>query len=277
MIDSRPLVSVLMTAYNREAFIGQAIESVLSSSYTNFELIVVDDVSRDGTVQIAREMAARDKRVKVYVNDKNLTDYPNRNKAASYANGKYLKYVDSDDILYPYGLEMMVYRMECHPEAAVGLAKRGFSDRPFPVFLQPRESYYMNFMQQVFLFVNAPTSAIIRRDRFEEAGGFSGVNQFGDYEFWLKMAAHYPILLMEGDVSWDRDHPGSEKNKDDIFFKTRLWYSITKAALTNENNPLPEEVTQIALKRLRSDYKKFIVSSVLRGNIRKGLSLVNSI
>ena len=266
-----------MTAYNREEYIGQAIESVLSSSYTNFELIVVDDGSRDGTVGIARELAAKDHRIKVFVNEKNLTDYPNRNKAASYATGKYLKYVDSDDILYPFGLELMVYRMECHPEAALGLAKRGLPDRPFPVLLAPRESYYLNFMKQVFLFTNAPTSAIIRRDQFEEIGGFSGVNQFGDYECWLRMAARYPVVLMEGDVSWDRDHAGSEKNKDDIFFKSRLRYEITKTALTDAKNPLPEVEKQIALKRLRDDYKKFIIASVLKGDIKKGLSLVNSI
>ena len=270
-------MSVLMTAFNREQYIGQAIESVLSSSYTNFELIVVDDVSSDGTVEIARNLATRDSRIKVFVNENNLTDYPNRNKAASYAAGKYLKYVDSDDVLYPFGLEMMVHRMESHPEAAVGLAKRGLSDRAFPVLLQPAESYELNFVKQVFLFTNAPTSVIIRRDRFEEAGGFSGVNQFGDYECWLRMAASFPIVLMEGDVSWDRDHAGAEKNKDDIFFKSKLRYSITKAALTSSNNPLPGAATQAALKRLREDYKRFIISRVLKGDIKKGLSLVNSI
>ena len=277
MIDSRPLVSVLMTAYNREAFIGQAIESVLASTYTNFELIVVDDVSSDGTVGIARELAESDKRIKVFVNEANLTDYPNRNKAASYATGKYLKYVDSDDILYPFGLEMMVYRMECHPEAAVGLAKRGLSDRPFPVLLQPRESFYLNFVEEFYLFSNAPTSAIINRKLFYDIGCFSGVNQFGDYEFWLRIAARFPILLMEGDISWDRDHEGSEKNKDDIFFKNKLRYQITKQALQNSNNPLREQEKQIALKRARDGYRKFIISRMLKGDIKKGLSLINSI
>jgi glycosyltransferase involved in cell wall biosynthesis len=83
-----PLVSVLMTAYNRENYIVEAIESVLSSTYTNFELIVVDDGSTDNTVNIARGYAHKDDRIKVYVNTKNLGDYANRNNAAKKAKGE---------------------------------------------------------------------------------------------------------------------------------------------------------------------------------------------
>ena len=75
----------------------EAIESVLASSYSNFELIIVDDGSSDSTVSIARKYEVEDNRVKLYVNKKNLGDYPNRNYAATLAKGHYLKYLDSDD------------------------------------------------------------------------------------------------------------------------------------------------------------------------------------
>ena len=93
-----------MTEFKRDNFIKEAIESVLNSTYQNFELIIVDDASTDQTVSIAKEFALRDQRIKVYVNDQNLGDYPNRNKAASYAIGKYIKYLDSDDRIKPAGL-----------------------------------------------------------------------------------------------------------------------------------------------------------------------------
>ncbi len=99
--DARPLVSVLMTSYNREKYIAEAIRSVLASTYTHFELIIVDDHSKDSTVMIARSFADIDNRVRVHVNEKNLGDYPSRKEAASYATGKYLKYVDSDVISIP--------------------------------------------------------------------------------------------------------------------------------------------------------------------------------
>ena len=89
-----------MTAYNRQDYIAEAIESVLASTYKNFELIISDDCSSDQTLEIARGFALKDERIKVFVNEKNLGDYPNRNKAASYARGKYIQYIDSDDLLH---------------------------------------------------------------------------------------------------------------------------------------------------------------------------------
>src|ERR1041384_4534965 len=102
-----PLVSLLITAYNREQFVAEAIESVLAQTFTDFELIVVDDGSQARTIEIARRYC-KDSRVQVHVNKKNLGDYANRNRAASFARGKYLKYLDSDDVLNPHGLEVMV-------------------------------------------------------------------------------------------------------------------------------------------------------------------------
>ena len=105
---NNPIASILTTVYNREKYIAACIDSVLASSYQDWELIIVDDVSTDASVAIAKSYEKKDPRIKVYVNEKNLGDYPNRNKAASYAKGKYLKYLDADDIIYPHGLEVMV-------------------------------------------------------------------------------------------------------------------------------------------------------------------------
>src|SRR5947207_2038625 len=116
-----PLVSVLTTAYNREKYIAEAIESVLACSFKDFELIIVDDCSADRTVAIGRRYPS-ESRVRVHVNEKNLGDYPNRNRAASLAQGRYLKYVDSDDVIYPHGLEAMVGMMERFPDSGLGLA-----------------------------------------------------------------------------------------------------------------------------------------------------------
>ena len=118
---NEPLVSVLMTAYNRERYISEAIESVLTSTYTNFELIILDDCSTDRTVEIAEGFALMDPRIRVYVNENNLGDYRNRNKAAEYAKGKYIKYCDSDDKIFDWTLNYCVKMMEKHPDAGMGI------------------------------------------------------------------------------------------------------------------------------------------------------------
>ena len=138
-----PKISILTTVYNREKYLAACIDSVLASTYQDWELIIVDDVSTDISVAIARAYEQKDVRIKVYVNDKNLGDYPNRNKAASYAKGKYLKYLDADDIIYPHGLEIMVHTMEQFPEAGLGISQKVAEDiKPYPFLMDPKETFY---------------------------------------------------------------------------------------------------------------------------------------
>src|SRR5947209_14682770 len=159
-----PYVSILTTAYNREAFIGDAIESALASKFEDFELIVVDDCSSDRTVEIAKRYTT-DPRVRIFVNEKTLTDYANRNHAAQLARGHYLKYLDSDDVIYPHGLEVMVASMDKFPNAALGICRPPSPERPYPIQISPEQAYREHFLERG-LFAAAPSSSIIRADAF---------------------------------------------------------------------------------------------------------------
>lgn len=206
----QPLVSVLMTAYNREKFIGEAIESVLNSTYSNFELLIVDDGSSDNTVSIAKDYEVKDTRIKVYVNETNLGDYHNRNKAAGYAKGKYIKYVDSDDLIYSHSLAVFVMSMEKFPDAAVGIMSRvSQEDRPFPYLMQPGEAYRYHFFK-MGLFDTGPSALIFRLDKFKEIGGFSGKRYVGDTEINLRLAAKWPVVKMASSLVFWRQHEGQE-------------------------------------------------------------------
>src|SRR5919201_1268486 len=117
-----PLVSVLLTAYNREQYIAAAIESVLAQTCRDFELIITDDRSSDGTLAIARDYEGRHSRIRVHANERNLGDYGNRNFAASLARGQFLKFHDSDDVMYPHCLEVMIRYLSTTPSAAFALS-----------------------------------------------------------------------------------------------------------------------------------------------------------
>ncbi|TXD81361.1 glycosyltransferase family 2 protein [Subsaximicrobium wynnwilliamsii] len=206
----QPLVSVLMTVYNREKYIGEAIDSIIASTYDHWELIIVDDSSIDGSVAIAKSYAEKDKRINVYVNDKNLGDYPNRNQAASYAKGKYLKYVDADDMIYPHGLELLVYYMEQFPESGYGLCSLPQDKfRKFPFQLNPKEAYQRHYFEQA-LFHKAPLSAIINRQIFNERGGFTGKRMLGDFEMWNLLSQTHSVVLMPHGIAWYREHDEQE-------------------------------------------------------------------
>ena len=207
------LVSVLMTSFNREQFIGSSIESVLRSTLHEFELIIVDDCSTDRTVQIARLYEGKDQRVKVYINEKNLGDYPNRNMAASYAKGKYIKYLDSDDLMYPHCLQVMVHAMEQFPKAGYGLSCVGNPQYPYPISISPHDAYWEHFNGYGH-FDRAPGSAIIKKDAFEAVGGFSGERMIGDNELWLKIGRYYPLVKFPVDLYWARTHVGQESKSE---------------------------------------------------------------
>jgi glycosyltransferase involved in cell wall biosynthesis len=248
---SAPAISVLMTAYNRERFIAEAIESVLSSSFADFELVVVDDASRDRTAEIARQYALRDARISVVVNESNLGDYPNRNRAARLARGKYLKFVDSDDAIYPHGLEVMFSTMERFPSAALGLSAYGFNHRPHPVLLSPRDAYELEFLDGLDLFGRAPGSAIIRAEPFWQIGGFSGLNQLGDLETWLALARSFPVVTLPAALCWSRVHDAQEQHYDSLATKAALRFRLQRDALLDAACPLTPAEATWAMENLR--------------------------
>jgi glycosyltransferase involved in cell wall biosynthesis len=259
------LVSVLMVVYNHEKFVAAAIESVLKSTYKNFELIVVDDRSKDNTYKIANEYALSDSRVRVYLNEHNLGDYPNRNKAASYAKGKYLKYVDGDDLIYPWGLGLLVDMMEQFPEAGWGLCSLLQNEHKlFPFMLSPKETYEYEYFG-TGLFHKAPLSSIIKKDAFEKVGGFAIIRMAGDFEMWNKLAQKFPLVLMPDGIVWHRVHAQQESK---VLAKSYFNYHTTyekykKQYLKHVDCPLDKHQVILAIKST----KKKLLKNMLKGII----------
>ena len=97
MKEDQPLVSVITVTYNSEAYVRDAIESILASSYVNFELLIQDDQSVDSTWTIIGEY--KDTRIKAVRNEVNIGEYPNRNRALERVTGKYVLFIDGDDMI----------------------------------------------------------------------------------------------------------------------------------------------------------------------------------
>ena len=255
---ANPLVSVLMTAFNRENFIGEAIESVLASTYSNFELIIVDDCSRDSTVSIAQSYADKDQRISVHINEKNLGDYPNRNKAASYANGFYIMHLDSDDTIYNDGIEKCVNWISTFPNANFAMVNF-FNGEKNPFVIKSIDAIRTHFLKQPFLGVG-PGGTIIKRSFFESIDGFP--ERFGpsnDMFFNLKAVAQTDVVLLPEEFHFYRKHEGQEintynSNQNRYIYSNYLYY---KAALTELNVPLTKKETEMLLNKNR---RRFLVN-----------------
>ena len=94
----KPVVSVVIPTFNRQAFIGEAIESVQKQTFSDWEMLIVDDASTDNTESIVKEYVQKDPRIKYYKNEKNLGIAKTRNKCLELSQGKYIAPLDSDDI-----------------------------------------------------------------------------------------------------------------------------------------------------------------------------------
>ena len=204
---------MLLTSYNRENYVAESIESVLAQTETNFELVICDDRSSDGTVDIVRDYARRDSRIRVSINERNLGDYANRRHVARLAQGRFLKYHDSDDVMYSHCLATMVEPLEAEPRAAFAMTgPRNWPGGPCPMLLTPRLAYERELLGSG-LFQQGPASAMFRAEAFEALGGFPEVDIAGDFLFWLHACAKVNVLLVPGDLFYYRIHPGQEMVK----------------------------------------------------------------
>ncbi len=248
------LVSVIMTAYNREVFIAEAIESVLASVYPHFELIIVDDCSSDNTVIIARKFEAIDSRVKVYVNEKNLNQFPNRNRAAGYANGELLMNVDSDDTMKPDAIEYIVAQFKKFPDAKFATIY-GQHDVKETVCLSPEENIRKHFFKSDHLHVG-PGGTVIRRDYFYEIGGFPECyGPAGDSFYNIKAAANGDTLLLPYFYYNYRIHGNQELDRKESYLLNNYLYFQDAVVLPELPLSAAERKKLLAISK-----KKFLIN-----------------
>ena len=114
-----PEISVIMSVYNGEAYLKEAIESVIKQTFKNWELVIINDCSTDSTGDILAEFASKDERIKVHTNEVNLKLPASLNKAVSLCDGRYIARMDADDICLPDRLEKQYDFMEEHSDVAL--------------------------------------------------------------------------------------------------------------------------------------------------------------
>jgi glycosyltransferase involved in cell wall biosynthesis len=173
---TEPLVSVITPVYNGEAFLKECMDSVLAQDYSNFEYIVLNNASTDKTLEIATSYAKRDKRIRVYSNEKLVGVIENHNTAFRRisSESKYCKVVSADDWILPECIKRMVSLAEMHPSIGIvgSYQLSGGRDKwyvrtyglPYHVSrISGREVCRLHFLNKLDVFGN-PTSSLYRSD-----------------------------------------------------------------------------------------------------------------
>jgi glycosyltransferase involved in cell wall biosynthesis len=227
-MHSTPQVSVIINFLNAEAFIQEAIESVFAQTYDNWQLWLVDDGSTDASTDIALCYAAQySGKVRYLEHDghQNLGAGAARNLGCRHATGKYIAFLDADDIWLPYKLEQQVAILESHPEAAMvyGPGRWWYSWTETPedirrdhiqkLGVQPNTLLKPPKLLTLFLChedaVPSSLAVLVRREIFERVGGFEEACRsiYDDQILYAKLGLAAPVFVADECWYWYRQHP----------------------------------------------------------------------
>lgn len=209
------MVSVVMSVFNGEAFLAEALESVLDQTFLDFEFLVVDDGSRDGTAEILRTFADRDRRIRILDQD-NRGLAVSLSRGVSEACGRYVARMDADDICLPDRFARQVAFLDRHPAVGVvgGAVQQIDSDgKPQDVIIMPTESDVIRGQLARRSPIAHPT-AMIRRDLLAEVGAYRSAFRYAqDYDLWLRIGERAEIANLPDIVLRYRVHDGNVSRK----------------------------------------------------------------
>lgn len=232
--NEKPLVSVVMPAYNAEKTIKEAIESILNQTYKNFEFIIVNDGSTDRTLNIIESYAKKDRRIAVLNNGKNCGIAATRNNGTKKAKGKYIAVHDADDISLPDRLEKQKEFLEKNPAVGVvGSFLEIFDDktkRIIGVRKYPKEDKKLRKMI-FFVCPIAQPAAMIRKEAFDKIGFYDEkYPPSEDIDLWFRIGEKYKFSNIQKSLVRYRYNPKSatgsrtklmEKLANEIRWKNR--------------------------------------------------------
>jgi len=239
--EDKPTVSVIIPTYNREQLIARSLKSVLSQTYQDFEIIIVDDGSTDNTEEVVSSF--NDDRIRYIRHEENKGEAAARNTGIKAARGDYIAYQDSDDEWFPEKLAKQIELLEdASPE--VGVIYTGFWKTenhrrtyiPFSWVSQKNGDIHKELLKGNF--IGSPV-VLVKKECFSEVGLFDErLRNLVDWEMWLRISKHYhfryvdePLVVAHYDSDNVSDNPNSlidalglvlEKNRDEFEAEKKL-------------------------------------------------------
>jgi len=204
-----PAVSVVMSVFNGERFLPEAVESILRQSFDDLEFIIIDDGSSDESGSILDYYQRSDPRVRVY-HQENRGLIESLNRGCGLARGTYIARMDADDIAVRDRLMWQVRFMDTNPEVAVLGGAVEFIDQSGRVLNVARRPLHDRELQRVLLdssIVWHP-SVLIRKSALIRVGGYRNVAHAEDFDLWLRIAEHFQLANLPEVLLKYRIHPG---------------------------------------------------------------------
>jgi glycosyltransferase involved in cell wall biosynthesis len=192
-----PVISVVVPAYNAGKTIQNTIDSVLKQTFSDFELIVINDGSTDKTLEILDKI--QDPRLKIFSYENGGLPVA-RNRGITQATGKFISFIDADDLWTHDKLELQLAALQNHPEAGVAYSWSVFMDDKGEYFHADEPIFYEgNVFAKLLLrnFIAHGSNLLIRREAIELIGDFDlTVPPCADWDFYLRLAARWSFVVV---------------------------------------------------------------------------------
>lgn len=211
-MDKLPDVSIVMSVYNGESYLKQAVDSILNQTFTNFEFIIINDGSTDGTQYILDNYSLKDSRIRVFCQEnKGLT--VSLNRGIQQAVGKYIARFDADDISYPTRLELEKNFLDRHSSYVLVASSVYFINEIGDKVgrLYPFMTNYSLMKQIEYINPFVHSSVMIRLDALHKVGGYNSVIKqiCEDYNLWYRLKDYGKFKILQKPLVSFRMH---EKN-----------------------------------------------------------------
>lgn len=246
-----PQVSVIIPTYNRKAYVQEAIDSVLVQTYTDYEIIVIDDGSTDGT---GAALQARYGDKIHYVWQQNQGESVARNKGLEMARGEFIAFLDSDDLWLPEKLNKQVAYLTAHPKVDLLFGRAQLIDQHGQPMGKSIGRAAKSFDKKILYFWNpigGPSTTLIRQTALDKAGNFDANIKFGeDWDLWFRVAAENNVVPLDEVLTCIRRHrdgqahyPSADKNAERLADRLKM---LTKAFVRDN---VSEEFQRTVLAR----------------------------
>lgn len=267
-----PKISVCIPTYNRKHFLKETLDSVFAQTYKDFEVVIVDDGSTDGTKQMLEENGYNVR----YFWQQNAGDAAARNKLIGLAQGNYITFLDSDDLLYPYSLEEMMRAMPQDSEDVIVYGPYIAIDARGKILWRKKKKLYNGKITKQ-LFKNILThscGSLFPKKILAEAGGFNTELKIcSDYDLWLKLSLKYNYIALQKNIFKRRRHSGNISTAS--FYNRNTEYKVLENFYYNGGG---KEVIpfRTAMKRLSKEQFRAAKAAVRESMRETGCEVLKS-
>ena len=215
----KPLISVIMPAFNAELYVEEAVRSILDQTFRDFEFIIVDDGSTDRTPEILRTFT--DPRIRLLFNERNEGNYPARNRGGRLAQGKYIAVMDADDVAYPNRLQTQYEYMETHSEVlALGAGTMFWPN--WKIKVSDESIRVVLLLNNCFVH----SSLFVRRETMIQLGGYDEQYVYAaDYDLVTRIALQGRLEILDELLvyyRWHKEQITARNKKDQCRFAERI-------------------------------------------------------